>query len=134
LLRGLAASKLKGAKRAARAGTTRFAVPPAPPAPTAIPPAIRTDDRPENADPVPPSLTSSQTRVLVTMSRFDGSRLLATKAITDEMDAAFRLSDETVRLAVLYLIQVNLAERPEGERLGARLTQAGRKQAAKIGD
>jgi hypothetical protein len=81
-----------------------------------------------------PALTVNQSRVLQTMARFDASRLLSSKMIAEEMDATVRLSEETVRQCVGKLIEANLAERPEGDRSGARLTTAGRKLAGKIAD
>jgi hypothetical protein len=81
-----------------------------------------------------PALTVNQSRVLQTMARFDASRLLSSKMIVEEMDAATRLSEETVRQCVGKLIESNLAERPEGDRSGARLNSAGRKLAGKIAD
>jgi len=81
-----------------------------------------------------PSLTPKQCFVLQTMARIDGSKLLSAKMIAAEMGAGSRLSEETVRVSVLKLIESNLAERPEGERSGARLNTAGRKLAWKIAD
>jgi hypothetical protein len=129
-----ALAELDAAERAARAGAPPLLAVPNPTSPLGTPHANGDAAASEKSEPLPPSLTTSQARVLVTMSLFDGSRLLATKAIIEEMDAASRLSAETVRLAVRYLIEVDLAERPDGERQGARLTPAGRRLAAKIGD
>lgn len=81
-----------------------------------------------------PALTMSQSRVLQTMARFDASRLLTLKMIAEEMDATVRLTEETVRVCVGKLIESKLAERPEGDRSGARLNSAGRKLAGKIAD
>jgi hypothetical protein len=81
-----------------------------------------------------PALTENQSRVLRTMALFDASQLLSSKKIAEEMDAMVRLSEETVRQCVGKLIEENLAERPEGDRSGARLTMAGRKLAGKIAD
>jgi len=85
-------------------------------------------------DSVGPALTANQSRVLQTMARFDASRLLSSGMIVEEMDAASRLSDETTRQCVGRLIGSGLAERPEGKRSGARLTNAGRRLAGKIAD
>lgn len=81
-----------------------------------------------------PALTFRQSRVLQTMARFDASQLLSSKVIAAEMDATVRLSEETVRQCVGKLIESLLAERPEGDRSGARLTSAGRRLAGKIAD
>lgn len=85
-------------------------------------------------EPAVPALTVNQSRVLQTMALFDSSRLLSTKMIAEEMDATVRLSEETVRQCVGALIGSGWAERPKGERSGARLTAAGRKHAVKIAD
>lgn len=81
-----------------------------------------------------PALTVNQSRVLQTMALFDASRLLSSKMIAEEMNAITRLSEETVRQSVGRLIESKLAERPEGDRSGARLTTVGRKLAGKIAD
>lgn len=81
-----------------------------------------------------PALTLNQSRVLQAMARCDTSRLLSSKMIAEEMDSMVRLSEETVRQCVVKLIGANLAERPEGDRSGARLTNGGRKLAGKIAD
>ncbi len=85
-------------------------------------------------DEAPPALTENQSRVLQTMAHFDGSLLLSTKAIDDAMNAPERLSVETVRQCVAKLVEVDLAERPDGPRSGARLRNKGRRLAGKIAD
>ena len=85
-------------------------------------------------EPTGPALSDNQSQVLRTMARFDGSQLLSAKMIAEEMNAAIRLSEETVRLCVRKLIKSKLAERPEGDRSGARLNNRGRKLAGKIAD
>jgi hypothetical protein len=81
-----------------------------------------------------PALTENQSRVLRTMARFDPSQLLSSEMIADEMDAHVRLSEETVRKCVGKLIESLLAERPQGDKNGARLNNAGRKLAGKIAE
>lgn len=81
-----------------------------------------------------PALTVNQSRVLQTMARFDASRLLSSKMIAEEMDPTGRLSARTIGPIVRKLIEMHLAERPEGDRSGARLTTAGRRLAPKIAD
>lgn len=81
-----------------------------------------------------PALTANQCRVLQTMARFDASRLVSSDVIAAEMDAAGRLSARTIGPIVRKLIEMQLAERPEGHRSGARLTIAGRRLAMKIAD
>lgn len=79
-------------------------------------------------------LTANQSRVLVTMSRFDPVCLVSAATIAAEMEAAGRLSARTIGPIVRKLIEMHLAERPEGDRSGARLTTAGRRLASKIAD
>lgn len=86
------------------------------------------------SDDVPPALTPNQREVLKTMHLFDPSVLLTAKMIRDEMNPVTRLSQETIRQCVTYLIKVDLTERPEGPRSGARLTREGRQRAGKIAD
>ncbi|MCA9278200.1 MAG: hypothetical protein H6815_06025 [Phycisphaeraceae bacterium] len=81
-----------------------------------------------------PALTSNQSQVLRTMARFDASCLLFTKTIEEEMDQSIRLSERTIGPIVQKLIELHYAERPEGDRKGARLTIDGRKLASKIAD
>lgn len=81
-----------------------------------------------------PALTVNQSRVLQTMAIFDASRLLSADAIAAEMAPAERLSARTIGPIVRRLIELRLAERPEGDRSGARLTTAGRRLASKTAD
>lgn len=87
-----------------------------------------------DSDGAPPALTANQALVIATMARFDGSLLLSTATVEDEMDVRERLSRETIRKTVTRLIELELAERPEGPRSGARLTMKGRRLAPKIAD
>lgn len=81
-----------------------------------------------------PALTANQSRVLQTMAQFDPSQLVSADAIAAEMDAAGRLSARTIGPIVRKLIELRFAERPQGERSGARLTTAGRRLASKTAD
>jgi hypothetical protein len=103
-----------------------------------IAPAVADDDdrieTKHDSEASEPALTRSQVNVLNTMADFDGSRLLSAKMIADEMAPVVRLSEETVRQCVKRLIDCGLAERPQGDRSGARLTLAGRRRAVKIAD
>ena len=104
---------------------------PAPAMPTvAAPPAIPAGD----VQPHGPALTENQSQVLKTLALFDGSQLLSAATITAEMDRSARLNVETVRQCVGKLIESGWAERPEGERSGARLTNEGRRVVGKIAD
>ncbi len=80
----------------------------------------------------PPALTASQSLVLQTMALFDASRLVSADAIAAEMNAAKRLSARSIGPIVRKLIELGFAERPEGNRSGARLTIAGRRLASKF--
>lgn len=98
---------------------------------------IRGDDTTPDGDvpdKKPPALTRNDTQVIATMAGVDGSRLLSAVMIAEEMDRAERLSDRTIRPIVRRLIELGLAERPEGKNSGARLTMEGRRIAAKIAD
>ena len=87
-----------------------------------------------STDVAPPGLSPNVTLVVETMARFDGSRLLSAKRIEEEMNLAHRLSERTIRKVVVRLIELELAERPDGKRSGARLTMKGRRLAPKIAD
>ena len=50
------------------------------------------------------------------------------------MDPVDLLSERTTRAAIKRLCELDLAERPEGEKQGARLTLQGRRLATKIAD
>ena len=97
------------------------------------PPAMPTDSTGDDEAPIP-AVTVNEQRVLRTMDRFDPSRLLSTAMIAEEMAPAARLADRTIGPIVRRLIELGLAERPEGDRNGARLTRRGRRLASKIAD
>lgn len=81
-------------------------------------------------DTEPPALTKTDEAVLVAMSEPDGATLLSAAAIAGLMPLAERLSEKTIGASVRRLIDLQLAERPEGPRQGARLTTQGRRIAA----
>ncbi len=81
-----------------------------------------------------PALNENHALVLRTMNQFDSAVLLSVKKIVGEMPPGERLSEETTRLAVVYLIEHDYAERPQGDKQGARLTRLGRKKAGTIAD
>lgn len=100
-----------------------------------IPKTAHTRDEEEEGElDDPPALTANQARVLVTMNYFDGSRLLLPATIREEMEPRYRLSERTIRGIVLTLVELKLAERPQGDRQGARLTNPGRRLVPKIAD
>lgn len=79
-----------------------------------------------------PALTSSERLTLCTMANFDVLDLATAQRIAEAMDPAEALSDRTITPAIRKLIELGLAERPEGDRQGARLTLRGRRLAQKI--
>jgi hypothetical protein len=81
-----------------------------------------------------PSLTPNQSLVLRMMARYVVSELASVAGILGQMQPKERLSERTVGDAVRHLIKLGLAERPQGERLGARLTREGRTLAENISD
>jgi len=88
----------------------------------------------QDVEPQPPGLSRSERVTLVTLNSFDRSVLLSVAKIHAALDPTERSSEETIRKDVLKLIELDLAERPEGERKGARLTNTGRRLAGKIAD
>lgn len=81
-----------------------------------------------------PPLTDNEVAVVTTLARFDPLQLASASKIEAEMDAPNRRSPRTIGKAVTRLIQLGLAERPRGDRSGARLTTAGRRVARKFAD
>jgi len=81
-----------------------------------------------------PPLTDNEVAVIITLARFDPLQLASASKIEAEMDAPNRRSPRTIGKAVTRLIELGLAERPRGDRSGARLTTAGRRVARKVAD
>lgn len=81
-----------------------------------------------------PPLTSNEAAVLRTLAGFDPSELVSTARIEAAMEPGERLSERSIGLVVRRLMAERLAERPEGDRKGARLTIRGRQLARKIAD
>jgi hypothetical protein len=79
-----------------------------------------------------PALGQNDRRVLKAMARFDPSLLVPMVEIAEA--SAGRLSPRTVGPTVRRLIELGFAERPEGDRKGARLTTKGRRIASKLAD
>lgn len=88
----------------------------------------------EDNEPQPPALTKGQRMTLAALAAFDPSRLASTSDVSEAMPAAERQSERTTREAIKKLVTLGLAERPEGEKQGARLTIKGRRLASKIAD
>jgi hypothetical protein len=82
----------------------------------------------------PPALTEAQRITLCAMNSFDRTVLASAQKICEAINPTKRLSEETVRQCIKRLIKLDLVERPEGSRKGARLTNAGRRLAGKIVD
>ena len=87
-----------------------------------------------DADVEVPPLTENEVAVITTLARFDPVRLASVAMIESEMDAGSRRSPRKIGEAVNRLIELELAERPRGDRSGARLTTAGRRVARKVTD
>jgi len=87
---------------------------------------------PDDDDQPPPALTANEVAVLRTLASFDPAELASAARVEAAMDRAERVSEKTIRLAIRRLVGLGLAERPEGDRSGARLTIAGRRLARKI--
>ncbi|MGV6814302.1 MAG: hypothetical protein ACWA5W_04730 [Phycisphaerales bacterium] len=96
-------------------------------------PSRASEDTDEDT-PVPPALSPKEATVLRTLAIFDSSELVSAARIESEMELSIRLSARTIGKAVSRLIEVGLAERPQGDRSGTRLTIAGRRLAQKIAD
>lgn len=79
-----------------------------------------------------PALKKSDRLTLQALATFDPAFLSSAENVADAMDRAERRSDRTIRDAIRRLVELDLAERPEGKRQGARLTIRGRRLAPKI--
>lgn len=79
-----------------------------------------------------PSLTQREVGVLCAMAIANAGELLSVRAICRNIPSDYPSSERTVRSVVKDLIRKKLAERPEGERSGARLTLAGRRLAKQV--
>ncbi len=90
------------------------------------------ESAPDDDDPPPPALTATEVTVLRTLATFDPSELASAARIEAAMESNARLADRSILPAVRRLIELGLAERPQGIRSGARLTLAGRRLARKI--
>lgn len=83
-------------------------------------------------DEQPPALTPSEQLTLKTLATFGTSFLASAKKVADAMDPGERLSERTIQIAVRRLIKLDLADRPEGPRKGARLQLKGQRLGATI--
>lgn len=82
----------------------------------------------------PPALTAAERLTLRTLGHFDAHILATAAEIHEAMDPHERLSEPTILAAIRKLATLNLAERPQGKRQGARLTIRGRRLASKVID
>lgn len=81
-----------------------------------------------------PALTKGERITLAALATFDASRLASAADVSGAMPGSERHSDRTTREAIRKLVELQLVERPEGEKQGARLTLKGRRLAAKLAD
>lgn len=90
------------------------------------------ESAPDDDDQPPPALTATEVAVLRTLATFDPSVLASAARIEVTMESDARFATRSILPAVRRLIELGLAERPQGIRSGARLTLAGRRLARKI--
>ena len=90
----------------------------------------------EIEDSPPPSVALSRHErlVLQALDTFDPATLASLVQISEATPPADRVSERTVGPAVKKLIDAGLAERPDGDRSGARLMRSGRRLAGKLRD
>lgn len=92
---------------------------------------VETVNRDGESDEQSPALTSIEHAALRTLNTFSVDRLASISEIVGAMPASIRISIRTATPAIRKLIRLGLAERPEGDRRGVRLTLKGRRLAAK---
>lgn len=80
------------------------------------------------------ALTASHRIALCALAKFDPAILASASKIAEKIDPMERLSERTITKSIKRLIELGLAERPEGDRQGARLTMEGRRLVPKIAD
>ena len=77
-------------------------------------------------------MTDAERLTLRALATFDPADLAKAARVADAMPPAERLSERTIRPAINKLVTMDLAERPEGDEQGVRLTIRGRRLASKI--
>lgn len=82
----------------------------------------------------PPALTPTELRVLRMLATFDPSELASAARIEGAMEPTQRVSERSITKIVPRLIELGLAERPQGERSGTRLTLQGRRIARRLAE
>ena len=71
---------------------------------------------------------------LKTLAKLDLWTLATSDDVANKMPVAERLSPRTIQPAIRRLVKLDLAERPEGDKHGTRLTLRGRRLVSKIAD
>lgn len=86
-----------------------------------------------DADELPPSLSGHDALIMRVLSKEDPHLLLSIEDLGEKVaEWDGRTSTKTIADRVAYLVQCGFAERPQGPRMGVRLTTRGRRVAAKI--
>lgn len=83
-------------------------------------------------DQAPAALSNIESLVLVAMGKASPDRLLRVDQVIDLIDSEVPPSPTSVRAAITRLLEINLVERPEGSRMGSRLTRLGRRTSARL--
>ena len=91
-----------------------------------------TPNEADDAERQAPPLTKNERLVLIALAEFDASILASVGEIAEAMPPATRIASRTIGPAVTKLVAIGLAERPEGDKHGTRLTLPGRRLARKL--
>ncbi len=78
----------------------------------------------------PPALRRNDQLVINALASVNSSHLASVEEIHEAMDASKRLGVKTIGTVLRRLIKLDMVERPQGERNGARLTLKGRRLAS----
>ncbi|MFO0828094.1 MAG: hypothetical protein U0572_08080 [Phycisphaerales bacterium] len=95
---------------------------------------IRASGESDTDETPPPALTPTELRVLRMLATFDPSELASAARIEGAMEPTQRVSERSISRIVPRLIELGLAERPQGERSGTRLTLQGRRIARRLAE
>lgn len=112
--------------------TDSMPLPEQPAKPPEVNPKPLSNDDPDDTQ--PPALTDAERWTLQALAGFDPADLAKASRVSDAMPLEQHLSERTIRQAIKRLVSLGFAERPEGEKQGARLTMRGRRLATKIAD
>lgn len=88
------------------------------------------DEKEEQA----PALKQNELVTLKALALFGPNRLATSTDVGNEMTPADRLSPRTIQPAIRRLMELDLAERPEGDKHGARATLKGQRLVLDIAD